>query len=94
MLGLAATSLMLLDKEGMLLPYAPTSLDKVNPTMHDPPDPPQWVGMDVWASARCVNRIEAEGKSLPLPASWPDLTNPAYQGQAAMPNPARRAPAS
>lgn len=87
-MGLAATSLMLLEKEGMLMPYAPAGLDKVNPTMRDPATPPQWVGMDVWASALCVNTVEAEGKNLPLPTSWADLTDPVYQGQIAMPNPA------
>src|SRR5262245_38641690 len=87
-MGLAATSLMLLDKEGMLMPFAPTGLDQINPTMRDPAEPPQWVGMDVWASALCVNTVESESKKLPLPASWADLTNPAYQGQIAMPNPA------
>jgi iron(III) transport system substrate-binding protein len=87
-LGLAATSLMLLEKEGMLMPYAPAGLDKVNPTMRDPANPPQWVGMDVWASALCINTVESEGKDLPLPTSWADLTNPVYQGQVAMPNPA------
>lgn len=87
-LGLAATSLMLLDKEGMLMPYAPVGLDKVNPNMRDPADPPKWVGMDVWASALCVNTVESEAKGLPLPTSWADLTKPEYAGQVAMPNPA------
>ena len=87
-MGLAATSLILLQKEGMLLLYAPAGLDEVNPTMRDPANPPQWVGMDVWASALCVNTVESESKKLPPPTSWADLTNPVYQGQVAMPNPA------
>ena len=87
-MGLAATSLMLLDKEGMLMPYAPDGLDEIKPTMRDPADPPTWVGMDVWASALCFNTVEAEARSLPKPASWADLTKPEYKGQIAMPNPA------
>jgi iron(III) transport system substrate-binding protein len=87
-LGLAATSLMLLQKEGMLEAYAPAGLDKVKPSMRDQADPPSWVGMDVWASALCFNTVEAEAKGLPRPASWADLTDPAYKGQVAMPNPA------
>jgi iron(III) transport system substrate-binding protein len=87
-MGLAATSLMLLDKEGMLMPYAPAGLGKVDPAMRDPNEPPRWVGMDVWASALCFNTVEAEGKQLPKPASWADLTKPEYHGQIAMPNPA------
>lgn len=87
-MGLAATSLMLLEKEGMLLPYAPAGLEKITPTMRDPADPPQWVGMDVWASALCFNTVEAANKNLPTPAAWADLIKPEYKGQVAMPNPA------
>ena len=86
--GLAATSLMLLQKEGMLDAYAPAGLDKVKPQMRDPADPPSWVGMDVWASAFCFNTIEGEAKKLPKPAGWADLADPIYKGQVAMPNPA------
>ncbi|MBA4266187.1 MAG: putative 2-aminoethylphosphonate ABC transporter substrate-binding protein [Comamonadaceae bacterium] len=86
--GLAATSLMLLDKEGMLMPYAPKGLEAVKPTMRDPRPQPTWVGMDVWASAVCFNTVEAAKKNMPLPKSWADLTNPAYKGQISMPHPA------
>lgn len=86
--GLAATSLMLLDKEGMLMPYAPKGLDAVKKSMRDPRNPPTWVGMDVWASAICFNTVEAGKKNLPKPAAWADLTHPAYRGQITMPHPA------
>ena len=86
--GLAATSLMLLDKEGMLQPYAPKGLDAIKPTMRDAANPPKWVGMDVWSSAICFNTAEATKKNLPKPTSWADLTNPVYKGQITMPNPA------
>jgi iron(III) transport system substrate-binding protein len=86
--GLAATSLMLLDKEGMLTPYAPKGLEKVKASMRDPRATPSWVGMDVWSSAICFNTAEAGKKNLPKPASWQDLTNPVYKGQVTMPHPA------
>jgi iron(III) transport system substrate-binding protein len=86
--GLAATSLMLLDKEGMLQGYTPEGLDKIKKTMRDPAEPPKWVGMDVWASAACFNTIEAGKKNIAAPKSWADLTKAEYKGQIAMPNPA------
>ncbi len=79
-MGLAATSLMLLQKEGMLMPYAPAGLDKVDAKMRDPAASPEWVGMDVWASAFCVNTVESSKKNLPEPASWADLTKPVLSG--------------
>lgn len=87
-MGLAATSLMLLQQNEMLLPYAPKGVEAVKATMRDPANPPAWVGMDVWSSAVCFNTVEAEGKSIPKPASWADLTKPEYKGQIVMPNPA------
>jgi len=86
--GLAATSLMLLDKEGMLMPYAPKGLEQVKASMRDPRNPPTWVGMDVWSSAICFNTVEAGKKSLPKPTSWEDLTKPVYRGHLTMPHPA------
>jgi iron(III) transport system substrate-binding protein len=86
--GLAATSLMLLDKEKMLMPYAPKGLASVKPSMRDPRAQPTWVGMDVWSSAICFNTVEAGKKNLPKPASWADLALPAYKGQITMPHPA------
>ena len=86
--GLAATSLMLLDKEGMLAPYAPKGLDQVRPNMRDPRAQPTWVGMDLWSSAVCFNTVEAGKRNLPKPASWNDLTQPVYKGLLTMPHPA------
>jgi iron(III) transport system substrate-binding protein len=86
--GLAATSLMLLDKEGMLMSYAPRGLAQVKPAMRDPRAEPTWVGMDVWSSAICFNTVEAGKRKLPKPAAWADLANPAHKGQITMPHPA------
>lgn len=86
--GLAATSLLLADQAGMLEPYAPAGLERVNPRFRDPSDPPAWVGIDVWMSAFCVNTVEMEAKGLPMPTSWADLTDPVYKDALVMPNPA------
>lgn len=86
--GLAASSLAILDKRGMLLPYAPQNLAQIGARYRDAANPPAWVGMDVWAATLCVNRVEAERQGLPLPKTWEDLTRPEYQGKIVMPNPA------
>src|SRR5215472_14150832 len=49
--GLAATSLMILNAEGMLTPYAPKGLDRLDPQYRDKANPPAWVGMDAWVAA-------------------------------------------
>jgi iron(III) transport system substrate-binding protein len=86
--GLAATSLLVLKPEGLLLPYAPKGLDKLDTQFRDKDNPPTWVGMDAWVAALCFNTVEAQKKNLPKPASWKDLTKPVYKGTVVMPNPA------
>jgi iron(III) transport system substrate-binding protein len=86
--GLAATSLLVLKPEGMLLPYAPKGLERLDAQFRDKDNPPAWVGMDAWVAAICFNTVEARKKSLPRPTSWKDLTKPVYKGQVVMPNPA------
>ena len=85
--GLAATSLLLMKGEGMLEPYAPAGLDKLDPKFRDRDDPPYWVGMDAWVAAVCYNTVEGGKHNLPIPTSWKDLTKPVYKGHLAMPNP-------
>jgi iron(III) transport system substrate-binding protein len=86
--GLAATSLMVLDKEGMLERYSPQGFDQIKDDFKDTRNGwPTWVGMDAWASAICYNKVEAEKLGLPKPASWKDLLDPVYKGQIVMPNP-------
>lgn len=86
--GLAATSLLVLKAEGMLEPYAPKDVDKLDPRFVDSDAPPTWVGVDAWIAAICYNTIEAEKLGLTPPASWEDLTKPEYAGHVVMPNPA------
>lgn len=86
--GLAATSLMILDQQGMLQGYAPKGVEKLSPQFVDKAKPPKWTGMDVWAATICFNTVEAAKKNLPKPESWTDLTKPVYKGQIVMPHPA------
>ena len=87
-MGVAASSLALLDTEGMLHPYAPINLDAITAKYRDRKNPPAWFGMDVWGATVCFNTVEAKKRNLPKPASWQDLAKPIYKGQIVMPNPA------
>jgi iron(III) transport system substrate-binding protein len=87
-MGVAASSLALLDKNGMLQPYAPLNLDAIMSKYRDPKKVPAWWGMDVWGATVCFNTVEAQKRGLPKPETWKDLTKPVYKGQIVMPNPA------
>ncbi|MDA7949349.1 MAG: putative 2-aminoethylphosphonate ABC transporter substrate-binding protein [Hyphomicrobiaceae bacterium] len=86
--GLAATSLLLLKDAGILEPYAPKGVDKLDAKYVDGDNPPSWVGQRAWIASICVNTAEAKAKNLPIPKSWADLTKPVYKGHIVMPNPA------
>lgn len=86
--GLAATSLLLLKDAGILEPYAPKGVEKLNPLFIDGDKPPSWVGQRAWIASICINTVEAKAKNLPIPSSWADLTKPVYKGHIVMPNPA------
>ena len=85
--GLAGTSLLLLKSEGMLEPYAPAGVEKLDSKFVDGDNPPAWVGMDAWVAAVCYNTVEAGKAGLTPPTSWKDLTDAQYAGHLIMPNP-------
>lgn len=87
-MGVAASSLALLNKQGMLHPYAPLNLDAIMTQYRDTAKVPAWWGMDVWGATVCFNTVEAKKRNLAKPESWKDLTKPEYKGQIVMPNPA------
>jgi iron(III) transport system substrate-binding protein len=86
-LGTSATSLLVVDDRGMLLPYAPKGLDKLDARFRDSRNPPHWVGIDAYAAVICYNTVEAKKFKLPKPTSWNDLTNSVYKDRLVMPNP-------
>src|SRR6266705_5755648 len=65
--GLSATSLMVLKLEGMLMPYAPKGVEKLDALFRDQENPPAWVGMDAYVAVICFNTVEAQKKNLPRP---------------------------
>ena len=86
--GLAVTSMLLLDKRGLLEPYAPKNLAAIKPAFRDSANPPAWVGMEAWVAAVCFNTVEAAKLGLAKPTSWFDLTDPRLKGKITMPHPA------
>ena len=86
-MGTSATSLLVVDGLGMLLPYAPKGLDKLDARFRDSRNPPHWVGIDAYAAVICFNTIEAKKFNLPKPSSWKDLLDPVYRDHLVMPNP-------
>lgn len=87
-MGVAATSLALFDRNGMLEPYAPLNLDAIMAAYKDTQSPPAWFGMNVFGATVCFNTVEAKKKNIAIPTSWKDLTKPEFKGQVVMPNPA------
>ena len=85
--GLAATSLLLMKSEGMLHPYKPKGVERLDPKFVDKDDPPAWTGIDAWVASVCVNTVEQAKHGFATPTSWKDLTKPEYKGHVAMPNP-------
>src|SRR3954462_5345903 len=62
-MGVPESSLALLDKQGMLEPYAPLNLDGIMSQYRDKKKVPAWFGMDVWGATVCFNTVEAGKKN-------------------------------
>ena len=86
--GVAATNMMVFKNAGLLEPYVPKGLERVQPLFRDKSATPAWVGIDIYMSAFCFNTEVGKKKNLPKPESWADLIKPVYKGEIVMPNPA------
>lgn len=86
-MGVAASSMVVFDREGMLQPYAPANLKAIQTRFRAAGAAPAWVGMDVWGAAICYNVVEAQKQGLPRIESWKDLLKPEFKGKIVMPNP-------
>ncbi|QZO01445.1 putative 2-aminoethylphosphonate ABC transporter substrate-binding protein [Chenggangzhangella methanolivorans] len=85
-IGLAASSLLMFEKAGLLEPYKPAGVDKLKPEFRDSKEPYAWTGMDAFLGAVCFNTAEAGGVA--APKSWKDLLKPDFKGKIVMPHPA------
>jgi iron(III) transport system substrate-binding protein len=73
--------------EGMLEPYKPKGVEKLDKKFVDSGAVPTWVGMDAWVASVCYNTVEAAKHGLEPPETWRDLLKPMYKGHLIMPNP-------
>ncbi|WID96728.1 putative 2-aminoethylphosphonate ABC transporter substrate-binding protein [Bosea vestrisii] len=85
-MGLAASSLLMFEKAGLLETYKPAGADALKPVFRDGNEPYTWTGMDAYLGVVCYNTVEAKGVA--VPTSWKDLLNPAFKGKIVMPHPA------
>ena len=86
--GLAASSLMVLDNQEMLQPYAPVGVERILPKFKSAKPVPTWVGITAWETAFVVNTVEAQRLGLPEITSYQALLKPEFKGHIVMPNPA------
>ncbi len=85
-LGLAASSLLLFNKEGLLEPYKPSGEDKLKDVFRSKDG--SFVGMDAFLGVACFNTTEGGKAGLKTPTSYKDLLDPKLKGQVVMPHPA------
>ncbi len=85
--GVGATNMLQFKNAGLLEPYAPKGLERIQPLFRDKANPPSWVGIDIYMSAFCFNTETGKKHNLPKPEGWADLTKPVYKGHVVMPNP-------
>ena len=88
--GTAASSLLVLEEEGMLEPYAPQGVESILPQFKSDKVVPTWVGIDAWETVFVVNTVEIEKLGLKASdiKSYKDLLRPELKGHVVMPNPA------
>ena len=87
-LGLAASSLLVFDKAGLLETYKPEGADKLKEAFRPAKGAHTWTGMDAFLGVVCFNTAEAAKDKIPTPTSWADLTRPELKGKVVMPHPA------
>jgi iron(III) transport system substrate-binding protein len=87
-LGLAATSIIVFEKEGLLEAYKPKGADALKANFRDGAEPYTWTGMDGYLGVICYNTVEAGKVGVAVPKSWKDLLDTKYKDKLVMPHPA------
>jgi len=86
--GLAVTSLMMFEKQGLLETYEPKGASALKGPFRDSQAPYTWTGMDAYLSVLCFNTAEGKKNNVAAPTSWLDIAKPEYKGKIVMPHPA------
>ena len=88
--GTAASSLLILDEEGMLEPYAPAGVEQILPQFKSDKAVPTWVGNNAWETVFVINTVEIEkvGLSASDIKGYQDLLRPELRDHVVIPNPA------
>src|SRR3954467_14955177 len=69
-MGLAASSLLVFDKAGLLETFKPKGADALKAQFRPAKDPYTWTGMDAYLGVVCFNTAEAGKDKVATPASW------------------------
>ena len=85
-LGLAASSLLLFNKEGLLDKYQPTGADKLKATFRSADG--LYTGMDAFLGVVCYNTVEGGKAGTAVPKAYSDLLDSKLKGKVVMPHPA------
>lgn len=85
-LGLAASSLLLFKKEGLLDTYQPAGADKLKANFRSADG--TYVGMDAFLGVVCYNTVEGGKAGATTPKSYQDLLDAKLKGKVVMPHPA------
>ncbi|MDR1564564.1 MAG: putative 2-aminoethylphosphonate ABC transporter substrate-binding protein [Oscillospiraceae bacterium] len=87
--GTAASSMMVLDDQGQLEPYAPVGVERILTKFKSDKAVPTWVGIDAWETAFVINTVELEKLGLKVEdiKSYQDLLKPELKGHIVMSNP-------
>lgn len=83
--GWAVTNMEDFVAKGMLEPYRPKGVEKLDRKFVHPGF--AYVGIDMYIAAFCVNTKVLKEKNLPMPKGWNDLLDPRFKGLVTMPNP-------
>lgn len=87
-MGLAATSIIVFEKDGLLETYKPAGADALKPAFRDAAEPYTWTGMDGYLGVICYNTVEAGKAGAAMPKTWKDLLDAKYKDKLVMPHPA------